>query len=672
MSLHLKILVCMVVACALCAGLLIAQAKAPKGFATPSSKEVAARLLEAKGGRMAKVGFALQNLHGDLTSGRLRSSTGSQTWSPDNPLVRMVGDSVVIDAVASGDPQALLADLQEMGLQKGAVFGRMVSGLLPMDSIDELAACPTLKYASPSGATTRAGLVTTQGDEATNSDVVRSQLGIDGSGRRVGAMSDSYDCLGGAAAGQASDDVMADVIILDDSACGGTLDEARAILEIIHDLAPGADGAVHTAFNGQADFAQGIIELAQAGADVIIDDVIYFAEPMFMDGIIAQAVDTVTAQGVAYFSSAGNGVRNAYEDNFRNSGQTGAFGGLRHDFDPGAGTDGLQTITVGSGQTVFSFQWDNPFFSVTGGPSATADLDFLFYDTSGNFLPFLSSNPVDGELVATFQGGSDNINVTGDPVEVAAILNFGAPFQVQVGLELFAGPAPSFVKYVFFNRSTNVDEFDTASGTLYGHTNAVGAEGVGAARYTETPAFGVDPALIEFFSSAGPTPIFFKTDGTPTSELRLKPEIVAPNGGNNTFFPPPPFNPSDIEGDGFPNFFGTSASAPHAAAVGALLKQVDDSLAPAQIHNLLEITARDMDDPDTPGFDVGFDFRTGHGLVDAFAAALEAARDGNDGDKFKICHIPAPGEPMLDISIFMGSLQDHLDHGDKFGTCPSS
>src|SRR3712207_8995845 len=37
-------------------------------------------------------------------------------------------------------------------------------------------------------------------------------------------------------------------------------------------------------------FAKGILDLQKAGCNIITDDIAYFAEPMFQDGIIAQAV----------------------------------------------------------------------------------------------------------------------------------------------------------------------------------------------------------------------------------------------------------------------------------------------------------------------------------------------------------------------------------------------
>ena len=83
------------------------------------------------------------------------------------------------------------------------------------------------------------------------------------------------------------------------------------MMQVVHDVAPGAKLAFYTAANTEADFATGIQALATAGAQVIADDVSYFDEPFFQDGLVAQAVNTVNAAGVSYFSAAGSVARTA-------------------------------------------------------------------------------------------------------------------------------------------------------------------------------------------------------------------------------------------------------------------------------------------------------------------------------------------------------------------------
>ncbi len=147
------------------------------------------------------------------------------------------------------------------------------------------------------------------------------------------------------------------------------------MLEIVHDVAPGAPLALASAFNGMASFANNILALQAGGAKVIADDVIYFAEPMFQDGPIAQAVDTVVAAGTAYFSSAGNRAHRGYESVFQPGSTFGpgavpsaagapAFrGGTAHNFAPSGAADHMQAFPIPSGATLqVSFQWDSPFF----------------------------------------------------------------------------------------------------------------------------------------------------------------------------------------------------------------------------------------------------------------------------------------------------------------------
>ena len=83
-------------------------------------------------------------------------------------------------------------------------------------------------------------------------------------------------------------------------------DEGRAMLENIHDIAPGANLQFATAFLSELSFQQNIEALQAAGSQIIVDDIGYADEPMFQDGLIAQGVNAVTQAGVTYFSAAGN------------------------------------------------------------------------------------------------------------------------------------------------------------------------------------------------------------------------------------------------------------------------------------------------------------------------------------------------------------------------------
>jgi hypothetical protein len=382
---------------------------------------------------------------------------------------------------------------------------------------------------------------------------------------------------------------------------------------------------------------------------VIGDDLVYFAEPMFQDGIIAQAVDTVKSQGVAYFSAAGNEVRRSYQHAFVDSGDhlyvQGLFGtedrGVMHDFDPGSGIDYKQPITIPDGSTLYlSLQWDQPFASVSPGHGATTDLDVYLVDSNLNIV----AESID-----------DNIK-TGDPVEV---LNFtpnscllmscpGGTYYLIIAD--YTGPEPDLMKYVLFPPfNITVNKYTTDSSTLYGHANAAGAEAVGSAYYMNTPAFNnsLTAAELDYFSSAGGTPILFDKNGNSVSQIRQKPEIVGPDGVETTFFYPG----DDPDGDGIPNFFGTSAATPHAVGVAALMKSANAGLSPAQIYSTLEGTAAAMTircqnsisctSPISTATE-GYNYDSGFGFIQA-DQAVGAVAGGSGGTTSPSCTLdPSP------------------------------
>jgi hypothetical protein len=93
-------------------------------------------------------------------------------------------------------------------------------------------------------------------------------------------------------------------------------DEGRAMLQIIHDIAPEANLAFRTGFINSVDFAQGIMELKDAGCNIIVDDITYITEPFFRDGIVAQAVNTVVAEGLHIFLLPGISEANPMRTHF--------------------------------------------------------------------------------------------------------------------------------------------------------------------------------------------------------------------------------------------------------------------------------------------------------------------------------------------------------------------
>jgi subtilisin family serine protease len=621
----------------------------------------------AKSGNSARLGANLAILQRE-SARRVPQSDVTAGATRKSPALRASNGYVSISAYGD-DLSALRAQLTAKGLLDAKQHATAISGRAPVGALADMAATSGLKFLRPTLAIARAGSVLSQGDRSLRADLARREANVNGKGVRIGVLSDSFDCLPGAfeegapftraAQDVANGDLPGDILVLKDLAIwpnGNCSDEGRAMMQLIHDVAPGSPLAFHTAFISQEDFAAGIRALADAGSKVIVDDVIYFAEPMFEDGIIAQAVDDVYRNGVAYFSSAGNDARNSYESRFRLSTEVG-LSGARHDFASGRAVDALQTVTAGASSiTYLPFNWDQPSISANGTRGASSDVDVWFYDMNGDPIEPCTSDPE--QLVCQIPGIDPNIGL--DAIEITILVNLSEEdLQVQVGIELYEGPAPSYIKYVWFDADLgvfSVDEYDTASGTVYGHANAAGAEAVGASAWYQTEEWGSPlrplcfPACLNSFSSAGGVPILFGSNGRrlPVPNVRLKPGVTGPDGGNTSFFL---FDlgfevPGTTEPDGIPNFFGTSASAPHVAAVAALLldQRARDiaarkrfigprNLTPDLIYWALRLTADDLKlrnfggdiGPQRVDNAQGFDFDTGFGFVDA-QRALRATR----------------------------------------------
>lgn len=598
--------------------------------ATASSADVAVPAIQQPGhqglyraGQLSKAGTRLANAFLEH-----QASAGPMPFAPRDPFLPYVAGSVLIEARATVSVTALLTDLRRLGLTKGAQYGNLVSGYLPLQAVDDAASLASLASIVAATSPVRSvGAVTSEGDTALRAEIARSTFGLDGTGVAVGVLSDSYNSLQGADLDIASGDLPAagGVQVLSESTACGTLifciDEGRAMLQIVHDIAPGAELLFHTGLASKPEYAQAIEALAAAGADVIVDDLLYVNEPMFQDGIVAQAVDNVTSGGAVYYSAAGNAGKESYESAFVDSGEVLCIEfflplgdcnplyervGRMHDFDPGPDVDNYLHITVPLNNVLtVAMQWNEPF------NSPRIDHDLVLLDETGGTYYTISAN--------------DNIPM-GEGWEVLQFENSEFLYQnTSYALAITyddvdsIDPPAGFVKLVVFGASNTINEHRTDSATVFGHANAKGATAVGAAYWGDTPAFGTVPPLPEPYSARGGTPIWFDANGVPLAapEVRPKPEVTAVDGVETTFF----F--SDTDGDNIDEFFGTSAAAPHAAAIAALLLESAPTSTAAQVNAALEASAIDMET-------AGFDFDSGAGLLQADDAVTAlAAAAGN-------------------------------------------
>ena len=371
----------------------------------------------------------------------------------------------------------------------------------------------------------------------------------------------------------------------------GKGDEGTALLEIVHDLAPGA----RLAFSGPGtslEMVESIRYLADGafggtGSDIIVDDLGFFGEPYFEDGIVARAAQEAAAGGAVFVSSAGNSAKWHYDGIFAaGTGDSSTY----HDFAAGGGDTALG-ITVREGWSVIILQWNDEF-----GKSGN---DYDLYVCHRGFQP-TTYNTNNGFCLVS--GGPQDGN--DDPIEgvfvPAADPNDPQTLAMDVFIHAYNNDDNTGGRLKLFVLRGSVNEHGGPVGSIFGHPAVPGVIAVGAVDAS-------DPLNddIESFSSQGPARVYF-----PAEVSRAKPDIVSIDGvaitGAGNFSNP---------------FFGTSASSPHVAGIAALLLEADRKVHPGshrqaaakRISQHLKDTAVDLGD-------TGFDNVFGAGRADALAA----------------------------------------------------
>jgi hypothetical protein len=456
-------------------------------------------------------------------------------------------------------------------------------------------------------------------DQSVQANVVRQTMRtaagapINGAGITIGIMSDSFNAtLNGvvdpadtaAALGYLPETGggTSAVTILKDSTQSGVANEGLAMAELVHQIAPGAAIDFYTAEGGQENFAQGVTALVQAGANIIVDDWSFSDTPFYqVAGPVDTAVENAVSAGVEYFTAASNFGDAYYESAWQpttaqlvlQAGQP-AQNVMAQQF--GDGTP-LQTITIpGSLATTIELQW-NAAWPAPGG-SASDPIVMALY-TAGGSLVKTSSQVFD---TTSGYGPLPEIQLSIPVTQAAtqyelAIYQTGTAAVSQFKYVLFGTPGTAVVGSATVADGSTVSAQDPGgviddpaagqgTGDVHGQELVPGANTVGAAYWATSPAFGVSPDWTEYFSSLGPGTLLFDQNGDPLTPPQSggKVDFVAPDGIQTSI-------------PGFQAFFGTSAAAPDAAAVAALMLQANPSLTTSQVTSLLQQSALNMDLP---------------------------------------------------------------------------
>ena len=433
------------------------------------------------------------------------------------------------------------------------------------------------------------------GDLAHQGPLARAAFAFDGTGVKIGVMSDGVKSL---AAEQAAGR-LPNINVL---AAGTSGDEGTAMLEIVYTVAPGATLYFATATGGQAAMANNIQLLINAGCKIIVDDWTYFAEGVFQDDIVAQKVNAAASTGIVFFTDAQNsgsllkGNSGTWEGDFVDSGTTLLnLNGAIHNFGTAGKVTNYDILTAYSPPSfngAYELKWSDPLLA------SSNDYDLFILDST----------------LSTVLGSSTNVqNGTQSPEEHINANSSWAPGARIVVLKHASAQA----RTIHIDTERGVLAIGTNSAT-FGHNAASGAFTM-AASDASTAHGGTfiggatNPSY--FYTSDGPRRMFYNADGTPITPNNF---LTATNGG--TVLQKPDFTAADGVTTGVPgytSFYGTSAAGPHAGAIAALILQAKPGITTQALRTALTASALDIESP-------GFDINSGLGIIMG-PAAVHAA-----------------------------------------------
>ena len=364
-----------------------------------------------------------------------------------------------------------------------------------------------------------------------------------------------------------------------------------AVAEIVHDIAPDAE-LIFVKVDSDLDVPDGAALIASSGANIVNFSVGFPNQvgprdgrnpvTSFLDGFVAN-------NNILFATSAGNEGLNSWHGDALDS-------------------NGDGFLQIGDrGNQVLSFQ----VLAAARPQSVTVTVDWGDWGVD----PSDPRSSIDYDVLVWCPGTTQLIQSTAcarseDPQS-------GSPGHAPYELITLRNPAPG-------EYAMAVTKFSSGSDASYLHIQVMGAAGqslpLSPRTDTHTLAIPADGrnllsvgAYDPFSCPSGENcPIRDYSSTGPTQDGRIKPDIVAPDG---------------VLTVGQGRFAGTSASAPHAAGLGALLKSQNVARNAEQLKYLLIATAGDAALPSLPGKDV----ISGAGQISAEDAALRPSISTRDG-----------------------------------------
>ena len=431
-------------------------------------------------------------LHSATAQARPSAQDVPWPFAADDPSGQV---RVIVESTSASHLDGLRSLIERSGGHVQLTVGTKIQAVFPSRGVvDEIAGRDEVKLVrAPVRPTLRQGTIVSEGVDITQAKAWQ-EAGIDGNGVRVGILDAGFAGYKGLLGGELPPEQRVTVRSFrsdGDIECSECSESGqvhgRAVAEIVHDIAPGAELFLAN-FNTGVEMEAAINWMIEAGVDVINTSFGFLTTscPYEGEGILDSIFEGARESGIFWASSAGNDGRSHWAGSFDDPDDDG-FTSFTEDDE----SQTLRGVEEGEG-IVALLWWDDPC------SGASHDYDIVLTKD-------------DEEIDRSFRAGPTN-DWPLELISVEAPANGTYHLKVE-GVE----PGENEFSMLFLSqRPEHIVPAGSAGLTepeMSRHVVSVGAT-------------DLDNEL-ESFSSRGPTP-----DG------RVKPEIVAPDGVSNRTFRP--------------------------------------------------------------------------------------------------------------------------------------